>query len=661
MEATSARERARTLQRRGSCDADCIVIPILYRSSLFIPISPLSPSIHFDFHRSKETPSCPTNTVYINVFHTSYRHQHDCSWMKRLSSLLSHNSANPKIEATSLVRLFITVTDCNLDYVPPQTFHTASRTILRIGDMRLSSNLVSPSPLKQAFACSISNTELLLCCRRFGYNFENRRMVSSADVMKPDDVSMHAIGLPDEADSNDVLRLMNYRTMATMESINLQVFVCVGERSAVDPTLSVHVSSRQICVFACRDSLARFSDMIGEASAEMAAISAKTFEELRSKSSTNTALETENDSSLPQKLSATHTQKHNRDSDISFIQSTSTPIEFLLDGYDWTAIDSDELGKTEIPQGEEQSARWFTDGELQAGNDNEIEIAIVHHDGNAIKTSTTNKGPPIITHHFNLHPVVDPIGDGDMGATKYANVKNEPRVQARVIIRDLAIRLRFFDGYDWPELLNDKARSAPRSESFVIPEVKKKSDCDESSDESTSTPAIKGEAVRNRKSVLLEDLLIERNKIGSTFANIPLPDEHVIRMKEQDELRRLARRTSKFFQIEASGVVARIDSMEECNDHRLVSCVNLMINDLFLAESISSEKSVKMIGEWFNEQEHPRDSKEGLILMKVRIRCIVSVFATLPVAFLCVPLSNGRIYFVHTDGNMASVTSDIAG
>ncbi len=623
IEATSARERARTLQRRGSCDPDCIVNPIVYRSSLFIPISPLSPSIHFDFHRSEETQSCPTTTVYLNVFHITYRHQHDCSWMKRLSSVLSQNSSNPKTDATSLGRLFISATDCNIDYLSPQTFHTASRSIFRIGDMRLSSNLVSPNPLKQAFACSISNTELLLCCSRFGYNFEKRRMVSSADVMKPDDVSMHAIGLPDEADSNDVLRLMNYRTMATMESINMQVVTCVGERSALDPTLSVHVSSRQVCVFACRDSLARFSDMIGEASAEMTAISAKAFEELRSKSSKNPSLEIENVSSLAQKHSATQTQQHNRDNDISFMQSTPTPIEFLLDGYDWTAIDSDELGKTEIPQGEEQSARWFTDGELLAANDNEIEIA----------TSTTNKGPPIITHHFNLHPVVDPIGDGDMGATKYANVKNEPRVQARVIIRDLAIRLRFFDGYDWPELLNDKARSAPRSESFVIPEVKKKSDCDESSDGSTSTPAIKGEVVRNRKSVLLEDLLIERNEIGSTFANIPLPDEHGIRMKEQDELRRLARRTSKYFQIEASGVVARIDSMEECDEHRLVSCVNLMINDLFLAESISSEKSVKIIGEWFNEQEHPRDSKEGLVLMKVRTRCFFSVFASLPVAF----------------------------
>jgi hypothetical protein len=45
--------------------------------------------------------------------------------------------------------------------------------------------------------------------------------------------------------------------------------------------------------------------------------------------------------------------------------------------------------------------------------------------------------------------------------------------------------------------------------------------------------------------------------------------------------------------------------------------MNLKAQDLFVAETISSKRPVKMLGEWFNEEEHPRDSKDGLIMMKV--------------------------------------------
>ena len=620
-EPTSTRDRARILRSLALQNADCIVHPLIYRSYLFTPISPLSPSIHLDlFKNSDDKHGGPTTTVYVNLFHISYRHQHDCAWIQRLTSSLSQCSSAPKtIATTSLMRLFMSVVDCNSDYLSPQTFQTASRLILRIGDMRLSCNLVSPRPQKQAFICTIANTEILLCCTRFAYNFENGRLVSAIDVMKPAEVSMYSIGLPDEAGANDVLRMMNYRTMATIESINMQIVASVGEHAESDPAMSITVSTRQICLFACRDSLARLSDTIGDASVEMTAITTEAFEELRSKSFKNEYLKrrTRDGASLPVQVNDNRKGISYRQKTPPTVSSVDIPFEFLLDGYDWTAIDSDEIGKTGIPQGEEQSARWFADEEMQTLSRNESESTILQRDVNELNSTQIQKGPPIITHHFNLHPVVDPIGDGDMGATKFANATSEPRVQARVIVRDLAIRLRFFDGYDWPELLSVTARNAPRSESFIIPEVKKKTEGEGSSDTRTSQPVFKVEAVRNKKSILLEDLLIHGTKIGSTFADIPLPDEHAIRVKEQEELRRLARRTSKYFQIEASGVVARIDSMKDCDEHRLVSCVNVLVNDLFLAESISSDKPVKMLGEWFNNQEHPRDSKEGLVLMKV--------------------------------------------
>lgn len=612
------------LRRSVSSHTDGMVHPIAYRSYLFNPISPLSPSIHLDyFQHSEKNQDSPSTTAYLNLYQITYRHQYDCSWIEMLSKTLSQTASTPNTNATSsLLRLFISVTDCNIDYASPLTFHTASRVILRVGDMRLASNLVSPRPLKQAFTCTIANTELLLCCTRFPYNFENGRLVSTTDVMKPADISMQSIGLPDEAEANDVLRSMNYRIMATIESVNMQFVAAVGEQAASDPAFTISVSTRQICVFACRDSLARLLDTVGEASAEMTAITTNKFNEWKSKSLNDPFLgkpRMGEGATIPAQDHVMKTSFPSMQRIPTSINAADIPVEFLLDGYDWTAIDSDEIGKVEIPQGEEQSARWYVDEGTQISNNGDSEIATFPRDRNVLKSSSLQKGPPIITHHFNLHPVTDPIGDGDMGATKYANSKNEPRVQARAIIRDLSIRLRFFDGYDWPELLNDQARSAPRCEAFIIPEVKKKAEDDGSSEASENQFALKGEVERSKKSMLLEDLLVNGTNTGSTFANIPLPDEHVIRLKEQAELRRLARRTSKFFQIEASGVVARIDSMEDCDEHRLVSCVNLMINDLFLAESISSDKPVKMLGEWFNDQEHPRDSKEGLILMKVTI------------------------------------------
>lgn len=572
------------------------------------------------FQNLDESQGSPTTTVYLNLYQISYRHQYDCSWIENLSNNLSRNGSTPNTSATaSLMRLFISVTDCNVDYASPVTFHTASRVMLRIGDMRLASNLLSPRPLKQAFTCTIANTELLMCCNRFAYNFENKQLISSSDIMKPGDISMELFGLSDEAEAIDVLRLMNYRIMGTVESVNVQFVAAVGARTVSDPALMISASTRQICVFACRDSLARLMDTIGEATAEMTAITTNQLEEWRSKSLNDQLLGRPNVFAGRETAQKIHDKKTSTPSvqRITSINTTDIPFEFLLDGYDWTAIDSDEIGKLEIPQGEEQSARWLVDGETQSSKSSRNVTTTFPRDGNVMKNSLLQMGPPIITHHFSLHSVVDPIGDGDMGATKYANSKIEPRVKVKVIVRDLAIRLRFFDGYDWPELLNDKARSAPRCESFLIPEVKKKAEEDLASDAHQNHFGPKGEVEKSKKSILLEDLLVDGSKVGSTFANIPLPDEYDTRLKEEVEFRRLARRTSKYFQIEASGVVARIDAMEECDDHRLVSCMNLMISDLFIAETISSNMPVKMVGEWFNEQEHPRDSKEGLILMKV--------------------------------------------
>jgi len=83
--------------------------------------------------------------------------------------------------------------------------------------------------------------------------------------------------------------------------------------------------------------------------------------------------------------------------------------------------------------------------------------------------------------------------------------------------------------------------------------------------------------------------------------------------------RRLSRRTGKYFQISASGVCLRNDSFQGPSNHRLLSCLNLKVQDFFIAETISGSKPLKMVGEWFSDDEHPRDSRDGLLMMKVSL------------------------------------------
>jgi hypothetical protein len=57
--------------------------------------------------------------------------------------------------------------------------------------------------------------------------------------------------------------------------------------------------------------------------------------------------------------------------------------------------------------------------------------------------------------------------------------------------------------------------------------------------------------------------------------------------------------------------------MEESTEHRLATALNAKVQDFFLAETISADRPVKFAGEWVNEMEHPRDSKDGLLEVKV--------------------------------------------
>jgi hypothetical protein len=282
---------------------------------------------------------------------------------------------------------------------------------------------------------------------------------------------------------------------------------------------------------------------------------------------------------------------------------------FLLDGYDWTTVDHDPLPEPEIPPGDEQVAVWYSQPE---GNGTK-------KDDNAGGYYGTFPGR-IIPQHFPLHQVSDPLAEGDMGAAKYAGVGFAPKVKSRIIVHDLTVKLRFFDGYDWPDMLSLAKRKVARdAKNFIIesnPQGFNK-DKDKIAKDLATRPEF-ANAGLERKAKLMGDLLLNEGETkSSTFDDVPLPEERGAKLERQAEVRRLSRKTHRFFQVSANGLRLRMDAFEELDTHRLGSIMDLGISDLFLAETVSGTSPVKMFGEWVNENEHPRDTRHGTLMFKV--------------------------------------------
>ena len=101
------------------------------------------------------------------------------------------------------------------------------------------------------------------------------------------------------------------------------------------------------------------------------------------------------------------------------------------------------------------------------------------------------------------------------------------------------------------------------------------------------------------------------------FDGIPLPEERNQILQRDLARRKLCCNAHKYFQISLSGLKIKNDSFSECKEHQLASCLDLSVSDFFMAETISMGDPLKMIGEWINETEHPRDDSDGMIMQKM--------------------------------------------
>jgi autophagy-related protein 2 len=106
-----------------------------------------------------------------------------------------------------------------------------------------------------------------------------------------------------------------------------------------------------------------------------------------------------------------------------------------------------------------------------------------------------------------------------------------------------------------------------------------------------------------------------------------------------------------------------MDAYSQSVNHRLASTIDLKIMDFFLSESISSEVPVKLLYEWVNDKEHPRDADDGMLMMKVSFFLNAALASFLcKKSFLVLPKVLPKCFYIHSQmvsfHPICSVSSD---
>ena len=635
----TSEDRADSVRRRLSITSKTKIIPLLHRSYIFTPISHESPAFLLDLvGMSGVSDAVSPSSVYMTIYDLTYRFDYDSKSLQGFLNMLtilrervigtitSEGAEEEKVldsKRASMTKVFICLADVNVDYTTPRRWPTPARAFLRFGEIRLSCNLITPSPSLQAAKLSVGDFSTCLCNTRYPYSFENSKLIDAEEQMED-------IPLTVSLSAEEIQRQMNFRRILMLDCLDGIFTVNSSSRRKTSlPRFHMALTVGEVNLLACKDSFAVLLDSIGELSAEACAIDDSTLEGLmKGNESEETYYDPlphdQADPSSRGAFSTTNDDSGNKPSRIPCVETVSSQeseASFLLDGYDWTTIHQDESVHSGIPPGDEQAARWYGTENTNDGRGTGPPEARIFRTGSDVIDSPTKQPANafrLIHHHFPLQPTSDPLADGDMDAGKYAGGSTPPAVQNRVTVSDLSLKIRLFDGYDYPESLPETLRDAPRKGSFLIDldHLKEEQAKSEREKQPVSTSDRQTKSAE-RKANLMAGLLAGQ-KPAATFSDLPLPEEQGSSLKEQAELRRLSRRTDKYVQFSVSGVQLRTDSFESSDAHRLVSCLDLKAKDFFLAETVSGNKPIKMVGEWFNDTLHPRNSADGLFAMKVR-------------------------------------------
>lgn len=601
---------------------EATVSPVLYRSQLFNPICDGAPSILLDFRDLKDENLVSSQwltqrQLYLTLYHLTYRYNVDSDWIERVKQIIPNGESKvskaPANESSSMTRLFVSLADCNIDYTSPTYFDTAVRTILRVGDLRFSSNILQPVSRMQAYSVSLGDFSYNLCNKRLPHLEEDAKLCRAPMILpsnsflsrkrKSSVLGITAEALLREFGFIEVLGLDSMDAIAATTNWNAPGRQRDPPR---DPALTTTLTFGLLSVGACKDSFTCFASSIGELQAKLTALSDDDIERLRVESDSR---QTPKKSRRSQQHIAT--EKPKAATSTKGLDASQQSADFLLDGYEWTGINQLPVNELLIPDGDEQVSGWYQASDTQCP---------------ASPTSTldqTQKIPSkIIHHHFPLQGISNPLSEGDMGAAKHAGENASLSLKMRLLVHKLSVKLRLYDGFDWPEALGDDQKMLIQKNGTFVIEPLMRADMEKVKQaiNARAEEALKKEPkITSRKVSILADLLDSNNSepAASTFSGMPLPEERAATIQQKAELRRLGRKTKLYLQVSLNGVTARMDAYDESKTHRLASVLSVSVSNLFVAETTSHSNPVKMFGEWINENEHPRDTRFGTVMLKV--------------------------------------------
>ncbi|GKY95147.1 hypothetical protein MPSEU_000478400 [Mayamaea pseudoterrestris] len=600
----------------GHCLSKASVNPVFHRSHLFQPISRQSPAIAIDIVNNSKKCRRQHN-LNITIYDSTIRYAQDEVFAERLLNIINGiaevtkqgSFTTPKSDRVT--RAFLSFADCNIDYSSSSKLKTKSRMIVRIGDLRISSNMVSPRPAKQAFSLTLGDVALYLCKQRHSYNFENAQIPRNAIYLQRNQLDCEA-GLT----SVRALDLLGCINVATIDSFDAVVTFARDEPiRAIDAYMQANLTIGELSVYVCKDSFDRLFATLSELTTELSALNAKALDDLRECSYPECAgtgrIKPLSKSSSSSKQIVGALDKTNLD-------GSSVVRDFFLDGYDWTTVDQAESG-LDMSAGEEQSSRWYDEirsDSTSASPNNSLTRAFNTSDSRA---PPMQQSPRIMTDHFPPQTASDPPHDAvDFGIGALIDTATtKAQLNHRIIIHDFTLRVRMFDGFDWPDLVDKRQRRSGTKGKFIIDDTARLSPEENFEiDDELALPS--KTTAMDLKHKLVGDLLLGAPDTQSgLFKGTLLPDEKSQVLIQQAEKRRLGRKSANFFQFALSGVSGRFESLCKSKVHRLASCVNVTVQDFFAAETISGCRPVKMVGEWLSDADHPRETAEGLFTMKL--------------------------------------------
>ena len=610
---------------------------IFFRSKLCRPMSPETPCFLVDvlFRNGASDDEYNEIGIHCVVYDMTYRYEMNSDWLASLNALMKCGASEDFVtaanemesineeKALSLFNIFVSFADCNVDYTPPNDFKQGSRVIVRVGEIRLASNIVLPSASVQAFKISLSDLRIYIANYRYPHNEENA-LLSCAHRFFSSDMTSHLQILGGNAVSwEDVLFRMNFVNLIVLDSLDTVILQRKNDEfnsriGRNEPAIATVLTLGHLSVYACHDSFSCFNQTYNEwfikftslSDDELGALrllSEAQFDHDKDKKSMRPA-DQQVDSLVGNNLNTptpraaeiltppSRQQQLSRDGVVSIDLTETLLFEnyYTIDATickqesgerrqidmivvneqddddseasedDWATIEHDYAQFACIPPEDDQKAEWI------ACKSDSVQQ---HRDSQQLK---------IFPQHIPVKPVLDPLAESGVDIAKLAGTDVAPDIGLRVIVKDASITIRLFDGFDY---MHDLPRLSPK------------------------------QATEDRRDQLLSNLM---GGGGEDECSSPLLTEDCNDQVRRNRSRRKHHRNvNKYFQLSFRGLKLKQDSFADSKEHRLASYLNLSISDFYIAEAISNDDPIKLMGEWINESEHPRDDNDGMIMMHI--------------------------------------------